>query len=162
MVIVILIISFLLDGILSNYLPSNMSPLFSLIGLIVSYEFFSYDNREFYKYAFILGFCYDMFYTDTFVFYGFLFLLISMAIAGISRFLASSYLNLIIVSIICIILFRTITYFSLLITGNIIYNIDNLLESISSSLIINIIYGLIVKFICNRILKFKKKRKKYY
>ena len=137
-------------------------PLFSLIGLIVSYEFFSLEKKEFYKCAFILGICYDLIYTDTFVFYAFLFMVMSFVIMHISKILPSNYFGLIIVSLICIILFRCTTYFFLIVTGNVRFNLNNLYKSIYNSLLINIIYGFIIKFICNLIVSYKFKRKKYY
>ena len=164
MISAILIISFLLDGVLSNYfsLDGIFIPLFSLIGLVVSYGYFNSDNSKFYIIGFVLGLCYDLIYTDTFVFYASLFLFISFIIVKISKVLASNYLNLIIVSVICIVLFRIITYMLLVITGNVVFNFDSLYRGIYSSIIINIIYGFIVKFICNQIVAFKKRRKRFY
>ena len=164
MIISILVISFLMDGIFSNYVPLNglLIPLFSLVGLIVSYDFFTFEKEEFYKYAFILGLSYDLIYTDTFIFYAFLFMLMAFIIVHVSKILTSNYFGLILVSLICIILFRCITYFFLIITGNVILNIDNLYKGIYSSLLINILYGFIVKCICDFITSSKLRRKKYY
>lgn len=162
MIIVVLIVSFLLDGIISNFLPSNFIPLLSLMGIIVSYEFMSFNNKDFYKYSFITGLCYDLIYTDTFAFYGILFLFISFIITKLSKFLASNYLNMILVSFICIVIFRCMTYFFLFLTGNIILNFDSLFKSIYNSLFVNVIYGFILKFICDFIVSYNLKRKKYY
>lgn len=164
MTISILIISFLMDGIISNYVSFSglFVPLFSLIGLIVSYEFFNFEKESFYKYAFILGLCYDLIYTDTFVFYAFLFMFMAFVVMHVTKILTSNYFGLILVSVICIILFRCITYFFLVITGNAIFNLDNLYKGIYSSFLINIIYGFIVKFICDLIVSYKFKRKKFY
>lgn len=164
MIICVLIVSFLLDGIVSNYVAINgiMVPLFSLIGLIVSYEYFTFDKEEFYKYAFVLGLCYDLIYTDTLVFYAFLFMSLSFIIINISKVLTNNYFGLILVSLICIILFRCVTYFFLIITGNAIFNINNLYKGIYSSLLINLVYGIIVKIICDFIVSSKLRRKKYY
>lgn len=164
MIISILIISFLLDGIVSNYVSFSgfLIPLFSLIGLIVSYEFFKFDKEEIYKYAFALGLCYDLIYTDTFIFYAFLFVFIAFVIIHIYKVLTSNYIGLLLVSIICIILFRCITYFFLIITGNVIFNVDNLYKGIYNSLLINVIYGFLVKFICDFIVSYKLKKRKFY
>ena len=164
MTISILIISFLLDGIVSNYVSLNgiFIPLFSLIGLIVSYEFFTFEKELFYKYAFVLGLCYDLIYTDTFVFYAFLFTFMAFIIMHVSKILTSNYFGLLLVSFICIVLFRCITYFFLVITGNVIFNIDNLYKGIYSSFLINFIYGFIVKLICDFIVSYRFKKKKYY
>lgn len=164
MIISVLVISFLLDGIISNYVPFSgiFIPLFSLIGLIVSYDFFTFDKEEFYKYAFVLGLCYDLIYTDTFVFYAFLFMFMAFIIMNVSKILTNNYLGLILVSLICIVLFRCSTYFFLVITGNVNFNINNLYKSIYSSLFINVIYGFMVKCICDFVVSSKLRRKKYY
>ena len=164
MIIGVFIISFLMDGIVSNYVPIGgvFVPLFSLMGLIVSYEFFTFEKEEYYKYAFILGLCYDLIYTDTFVFYAFLFMFMAFVIMHVFKILASNYLGLFIVSLVCIILFRSITYFFLFITGNVVFKIDNLYKGIYSSLLINIIYGFIVKFVCSFLTLKKFNKKKYY
>ena len=164
MIVSVLIISFLLDGIFSNYVTFNgiFVPLFSLISLVVSYDFITFEKEDFYKYAFVLGLCYDLIYTDTFIFYAFLFMFMVFVIMQISKVLTSNYFGLIIVSLISIILFRCITYFFLIITGNVIFNIDNLYRGIYSSLLINILYGFIVKCICDFIVSRKLRRKKYY
>lgn len=164
MIVSILLISFLMDGIVSNYVHLNgfLVPLFSLIGLIVSYDFFTLDREEFYKYAFILGLCYDLIYTDTFVFYAFLFSLMAFIIIQISKVLTNNYFGLIVLSLICIIIFRSVTYLLLVITGNVIFDINILFKGIYNSILINIIYGIIVKFICDRIISYKKKKRKFY
>lgn len=164
MIIGVLIISFLMDGIVSNYVPFNgfFVPLLSLMGLIVSYEFFTFEKEEYYKYAFILGLCYDLIYTDTFVFYAFLFIFMAFVIMHVSKILTSNYFGLFIVSLVCIILFRIITYFFLIITGNVVFDVNSLYKGIYNSLLINIIYGFIVKFICNFIVLRKLNKKKYY
>ena len=161
MAIAILIISFLLDGVLSNYLPLNYAPLFSIVGLIISYDFTNEKNK-YYISAFILGICYDLIYTNTFIFYGCLFMFIAFIITHISKLLNSNYLNLALSSIICTTVFRTITFFSLFLTGNINLNFIVLYRSIYRSLIVSIIYGIILKLIVSLIDNFKKKRKKYY
>ena len=160
MKIAISIISFLLDGILSNYLPTNgiFMPLFTLMCLIVIYPHFN-DNSWYYKYAFILGIFYDIVYTGTFIFYASVFLLISFIISKLNRTLTESYINLIIISIVSIIIFRTITYLLIVLTGNLSFDFYYLFRGIYSSILINVIYVVILKFITS---KFKRKRNSYY
>ena len=70
----ILIISFLLEGIISNFVPINgfLAPLFTLVALIIIYPLFD-EASEYYKYAFVTGLAYDLFYTDTILFHAIIF-----------------------------------------------------------------------------------------
>ena len=65
--ILILLISFMLDSIVSNLVPlhSLFTPLFSLVSLIVVYPFFYGDKKKFLIYSGIYGFLYDIVYTNT-------------------------------------------------------------------------------------------------
>lgn len=160
----ILIISFLLDGVVSKFLPINsiFYPLFTLVGLICSYSYFYGDKIFYYKCAFVLGFVYDLIYTDTFAFYAFLFLLIAFLITKISSVLNNNYINLVFLTIICIVLFRSITYLLIVITGNISFNAGIWFKGIYSSIILNIIYALILRLFTNFIDMNKRRKKRYY
>ena len=94
----ILIISFILDGIFSNFLPSNsiFNSLFTLVSLIIVYPYFNGNRHDYYKYAFILGLAYDLIYTDTVIFYAFVFLSVSFIISRFMLVLANNYLNIVI------------------------------------------------------------------
>lgn len=165
MKIFIFVVSFLLDGILSNYLPINglFTPLFSLVSLIVVYPYFNGNKRDYYKYAFLLGLLYDLIYTDTLVFHAFLFLFMSFLITKLTLVLSDNYLNLIIITIITIIIFRSVSYILIFITGNINLDYHIFLKGIYSSLILNIIYSVILLFITNFISdKYNIKKNSHY
>lgn len=155
MKVAIIIISFILEGILSNYLPVNgiLAPLFTLVSLVIVYPYFNGNKREYYKYAFFLGLIYDIVYTDTIIYYAFMFLLISYMVTSLMRILSDNYLNLVIITVILIVIFRIITYILMVITGNLIFNYHTLLKGIYNSLLINIIYALLLLFITDTISK---------
>lgn len=156
----ILIISFLLDGVISNYLPVNgiFASLFTLVSLIIVYPYFSGDKRSYYKYAFILGLAYDLIYTDTMIFYAFLFLLLAFIITKFMLVLNDNYLNIVIITIVSIVIFRSITYVLMVITGNVSFNYHLWFKGIYSSILVNIIYALILLFISARFNIRKKSR----
>lgn len=161
----IIIISFLLEGIVSNYIPLNsiFCPLFTLASLIVAYPYFNSDKTLYYKCSFVLGLAYDLIYTDTMIFYAFLFLFISYIITKLSIVLADNYINSIIILMICIILFRVITYILIVMTGNMSFNIHVLFKGIYSSFLANIIYIILLLLITNFIdFKFHIKKKTRY
>ncbi len=152
----IVVISFFLDGIFSNIFPINsvFYPLFTLMSLIIAYPYYS-DNNTYYKFVFFMGALYDLIYTDTFIFYAFVFLLVSMIIAKLSVWLADNYLSLMIITLISITFFKSISYLLMVITGNMKFSFDILFKSIYSSLIVNIIFVIIlnitVTFISKRL-----------
>lgn len=154
MKLIVLIISFFLDGIASNIFPmdSFFSSLFTLVSLIIVYPYFD-DDYIFYKYSFFTGLAYDLIYTNTFVFYAFIFLLLSFIISKLSTVFADNYLNVVIITLISIIVFRSVTYFLIALTGNIKFNINILLEGIYHSLILNVIYVILLNFVVTGICK---------
>lgn len=161
----ILIISFLFDGISSKFLPINgvFYPLFSLVSLIIVYPYFNGDKHNYYKFSFILGFAYDSIYTDTMIFYAFLFLLMAFIITKLMILLNDNYFNVIIITIISIIIFRSITYILIVMTGNISFNYHIWFKSIYSSILANVGYALMLLFITNFISnKFKIKKNSRY
>ncbi len=70
MKIVFLCFSFFLDGILSNFLsflPNTLSfctPLLTLVFLVVIFPLYKKNKKKYFLTAGILGFCYDLFYTN--------------------------------------------------------------------------------------------------
>ncbi len=157
----ILIVSFLLEGVLSKYFPVNyFSSLFGLTALIVSYPYFTSKNVYF-KHAFVYGFLYDLFYTDTLVFYAFVYLFMAFVISKIYLVLPINFLNLIFAICICIFVFRSITYLCFVITGNLSFDFFAYMKSVRDSLIVNLIYGILIYFLTNFISKKMKIRKTY-
>lgn len=142
------LISFFLDGLISNYFSIDgiFYPLFTLMSLIIMYPYYS-DNRIYYKFTFFMGAFYDLIYTDTFIFYAFIFLIVSIVIAKLSVLLADNYLSIMIITLISIILFRTISYVLIVVSGNIKFSFDILFKSIYSSLVLNIIYVILLNII---------------
>ena len=130
MKIFILVFSFLLDGIISYLLPINslFLPLCSLVSLIIIYPYFNGNKKDYYKYTFLFGFLYDLIYTDTLVFYAFLFLFMAFIITKLTLVLSDNYLNLVLITVILIILFRFISYILIFITGNISFDYHILLR----------------------------------
>lgn len=154
---VILIISFLLEGIISNFVPINgfLVPLFTLVTLIVIYPLFN-EHGEYYKYAFVTGFLYDLFYTDTIIFHAIIFCFMAFIITRLNLVFSDNYINVLIIMIVCILTYRVITYGLLVLVSSTPFNFVTLIFSILKSLIINLIYSALIFFV---IKKFSKKNK---
>ena len=145
---VTVVISFLLEGVFSNFVSINgfFVPLFTLTSLIIIYPF-SLEKEKYYKYAFITGLMYDLFYTDTIVFHAIIFCLIAYIVVKFNLVLSDNYINELIILILCILIYRTLTYSLLVLIGNLSFDIYDLLFSFIKSLSSNLIYGIILFFI---------------
>lgn len=151
---IILIISFLLEGIVSNYVPLNglFVPLFTLIALIVIYPLFE-EISEYYRYAFVTGLIYDLFYTDTIVFHAIIFCFMAALISRLNLVLSDNYINLLIIIAICILFYRVITYTLLVLVSNVSFDFLALVFSILNSLILNLLYSAVLFFVIKRLQK---------
>ena len=103
--IIIMIISLILDGILTNYLPylvndlSLFTPLLTLTIIFIIYPFYRKNKKKYLIVVFILGIIYDLFYTNLLFFNGVLFLIIAIISMTIYKNLEVSYLRLLILGI---------------------------------------------------------------
>lgn len=150
----ILIISFFLQGILSKYISINtnvLNLLFPIVALIIIYPFFRKNNKKYYTYALIYGFLYDLIYTDTFIFYAGLFLIIGFIISILNIIFSNNIINIGFITALVITIYRTITYIILVIINYLNFDINILFKSIYSSLLLNVIYAIIIYFISDKI-----------
>ena len=148
-----IIISFVFDSIISNFISLNtlFAPLFTLMSLIIVYPYFNGKHKNFLITSFFTGVAYDIIYTNTIVIHGLLFLAIGFIIIRLNVIFSNNYLNVVIMAIISIIIYRLVSYGLLLITNNISFNWIILLKSIYQSFIINVIYILLAFMITDRI-----------
>ena len=89
-------ISFILDGICSNYFVT----IFTILTLI-----FIYDNDNKYIYTLIAGILYDVIYTDTLFLNTFVFFFLTFLIEKIFKYIRYNLINVILVSILLIVLY---------------------------------------------------------
>lgn len=149
MIVLISIFSFLLDGILSRYiLPTSLFlPLFTIVSLVIIYPYFNNNNLKYFRYVAIIGLLYDITYLNTLFFNFFIFVIIGFVVGLFNYLLSNNLCTSIIMSIITIILYRIINYLFVVIFKNYSFDFMDLLESIYSSLILNIIYCIIIYII---------------
>ncbi len=161
--IIIIAISLILDGILSNYLPylvndlSLFTPLFTLVSISLLYPYYRKKEKYFFIMIFITGFVYDLFYTNLLFVNGLLFLLIAYISKLIYRNYEMDYLKLIIYIALVVVVYETATVLIILIFNLVPVTLTKLLYKISHSLILNIIYGELIYFILNILPKKYKK-----
>ncbi len=153
MVVAVLIISFILDSLISNFIPLNsiLMPLFTIMSLIIIYPYFNNNKSKYLLACFTTGMLYDLIYTNTIIIHAFLFLVIGFIIIRLNLVLSNNWLNVAIMAIIIIIIYRIIAYGLLLITANITFNFFTLFKSIYSSLLLNFIYVVLAFIITDKV-----------
>lgn len=147
----IVIVSFILDNIVSNFLNYNsiFNPLFTLLSLVLIYPSFNKRSNNCYIYVFILGFIYDVAITNTLFLNAFIFILLAYFIKLIFNKIPYNYLSVLIITLCSIIYYRVITYAVLIILNYLDFNLFYLFKSIYTSILLNIIYISILYLIIN-------------
>lgn len=143
--ILVIILSFLLEENLSNYIPINtnfFNIMFIISSLIIISELIINQNH-FYLIAILMGLFYDLIFTNRLGFSVLTFLLTAIFIKNINK-LVKTKLN-IIKYIIILIFYRIISYLILLLVGYLDFSISKLFISIYSSIILNLFYIIILK-----------------
>lgn len=142
----IVIVSFLLDSIISNFvgIHSNICiPLFTLTSLVIIFTYYNRE-KEYFKLCLFIGILYDIVFTNTLFINAGLFLIVGFITKILNYYLSNNVINNTIMLIINIFVYRFIM-FSILVLAN-ITNFDFFLffESFYSSLLLNIIYSVII------------------
>ena len=155
--IIVLIISILLDGIITNFLPflvndlSIFTPLLTVVSIFIIYPFYRKHEKKYFIILFILGIIYDLLYTNLLFFNGILFLGIGL----LSKYLYKNYevtpLRLIIYTIIIIVSYESLTGLILFMFRVVPVTFYKVWYKIIHSLLLNIIYIEIVYLIINLI-----------
>ena len=160
MKIIIVIVSFLLEGVISNFISINgyLAPLFTLVSLIMIYPLFE-ESTHYYKYAFLTGLAYDLFYTDTIIFHAIIFCFMAFIIMRLNLVLSDNFINVLIIIALSILVYRVLTYGLLVFINSMDFDFKVLGFSILKSMILNLFYGSVLFVL---IQKFKKKRKYNY
>ena len=162
-VIIYVIISFLLDGIISNILPFNLvdpsyfKTIYSVISLVIIYNYF--DNHQKYLTILItLGIFFDIIYTNTFILNIIVFLIIYIVLSNLDYIITTNIFTINLKSIVCISTYHITTYIILLLANYNNYSIKLLGLILIRSIIMTIIYTTISYLIMNKIYEYKRIR----
>ena len=162
---IIMLMSFILENGWSLIFYKNTSlflSVFSVISIFIVYPLYNNNNKKYYVSCFIYGLVYDIVFTNTIFLNAFIFLFIAFIISKIYKLFNLNTFNTIIVTISTIILYRFINYLIIVMIDNLDFDYTLLLKSIYSSLIVNVIYVLVLKFIVNKICdKFNVRKAKF-
>lgn len=160
---IIMTISLLLDGILTNYLPylentiSIFTPLFTVVTIFIIFPLYYKKEKQYFITIFLLGIIYDLFYTNLLFFNATLFLIIGILTKFLYKNYEVNYFKLIIYITIVIISYESLTGTILFLFQIVPVTFFKVLYKITHSLLINIIYAELVFLIINCIPKKYKK-----
>lgn len=155
-IIVYTIISFLLDGLLSNYMsiniinPSYFRTIYSVISLVIIFNYFDNDTK-YLKILLIIGILFDIVYTNTFLLNIIIFLIIYIIIKKINIFIPNNIFTINLKSFLSITIYHTLSYIILLLANYQNYPFKYLLLILSRSIIMTIIYTTISYFLLKKI-----------
>ena len=160
--LIILILSFILDGILTNFLPyielSLFTPLLTLVSIFLIYPFYKKTELRYFVTLIILGILYDLFYTNLLFFNAILFLIIGFITKIIYKNLDINFIKLIIYIIGIIIIYELTTGLIIFIFNLVPITITKILYKITHSILLNVIYAELIYLVLKIIpKKFKKK-----
>lgn len=151
--IIIMILSLLLDGLLTNFLPylvndlTYFTPLLTLVTIFLIYPFYRKKEKKYYITVFIMGIIYDLFYTNLLFLNATLFLLIALLTRLIYKNYEVAPLRLILYIIILITVYEGVQGLILWIFQVVPVTITKVFYKITHSLLLNILYSEIIYLI---------------
>lgn len=156
---IVFIISFILDGLISNFTNTYYNnstllfPMFSIISLILIYPFFNNNDKNYLKTVTIFGLLYDIVYTNTLFLNMLTFFIIGIIIKFIYLLIPTNSISNALSSVFIITVYCILNIVILNILNYNVYHLSDLFYIVTHALIINIIYTLIGYFILNYISK---------
>ena len=165
-IVIYVIISFLLDGLISNFInpdianPSYLKTIYSLVALVISYNYFD-NEKKYLKILLILGILFDIVYTNTFLLNIFIFIVIYFILRFLNIYINNNLITINLKTILAIIIYHSLSYLILLLTNYHHYPLKLLLLVILGSIIMTIIYTTISHLFIKKIYyqKYSKKIK---
>lgn len=155
-IIIYLILSFLLDIIVSLYTPASITSInyfitiYSIVSLVITYHYFE-NYKKYYIILIIMGILFDILFTNTFILNIFIFIIISLILKNLDYIIPNNAFTINIKSLISIYTYHIITYLLLLITHYQAYPISILLSVLIKSTIMTIIYTTISYLLIKKI-----------
>lgn len=158
--IIYIIISFILENILSNIFITtlnNVSPfttIYTIIALVVIYPYFASDKKYFLL-VIIFGFLFDTIYTSTILLNLTIFLVISLLIKTLNNIISDNIIMTNIISLISVATYHILTFIILNIVTSKSYSIILLGKILTHSIIMTIIYTsisyIIIKYLYSKL-----------
>lgn len=163
MTIILMIISLLLDGLITNFLPylsnqlSIFTPLLTLTTIFIITPLYQKKDKKYYILLFIFGIIYDLFYTNLLFLNAILFTIIGFISKYINKNYEITHIRLIIFLILIIAIYESSYALILWIFQLVPITLSKVIYKIIHSLLLNCIVGEILYIIINKIPKKYKK-----
>lgn len=155
MLYILIILSFLLETSFTNILSVNsyFIPQFLITSLVILYPYFKNNKLNFFLICIVFGYIYDVSFINSTYINTISFGVCSLAIMILNKYFNLNIYSLSIINILIIALFRIISYLLLLMPYYSKFNLSVLIESIYSSILINLIYGVFLYLISSKTIK---------
>ena len=156
--VISLIISFLLQGLISNFVPFTinnlfiLSTVFVLVNFVVLQEYYE-DDKKFIILIIIFGILMDIVYNSTSLLSVFIFLVIFYVNKGLNFLLPYNIMTVNLFSIISIIIYHIITFLFLILLRFDSFSFMVLLKIIGCNIIMTIIYTSLLYYLIEIIVK---------
>lgn len=151
--VVILVVSFFLDGILSNFLPymvgdlSLFTPMVTVVSLIMVYPFFRKRLQQYFISCFVVGLCYDFMYTNLLFYNAILFTVLGLVIFLLYKYIRPTWISLLLFVVIVIGIYESMNAIVILSFHLVPMTFYRLMYKISHSLLFNLCYAEVLYFI---------------
>ena len=155
-IIIYLIISFLLDSIISLYIPASLTPLsyfktiYTLVSLVVIFNYFE-NSKKYLIITIILGALFDTVYTNTFLLNIVIFIVVYFLLTELDYIIPNNLFTINIKSLSALYTYHILTYIILLLTHYNSYSFSILLNILMKSTIMTIIYTTISYLLIKKI-----------
>ncbi len=153
--LIIITLSLILDGILSNIFPytvNNLSlftPLLTLISIYLIYPFYKKKENKYILTIFLTGIIYDLLYTNLIFYNAITFTIIGIISKYIYKHYEINYLNIIIQIILIVTIYESLNALIIILFNLVPMSISRLFYKITHSLLLNIIYSELLLLIIN-------------
>ncbi len=156
---IIIIITIILDYLLSYFIPSyfNNLTLFYPMLTLTLVIFLHNKTSNYFKTIFIIGFIYDLLFSYIFLFNSLIFLLFGKLVKKIDKLIRTNYLVNILLVIVCIFLYDLILFMLVKLSNYNVVTLSDLFYKFKNSIILNVLY-----FSLLSIIKIPNKKKKEY
>ena len=150
--IIIIIISLLLDGLLTNFFPyvgslSIFTPLLTVVAISIVYPLFRKKENKYLLTLFIVGIIYDLLYTNLYFIDGVLFFIIGLISIKLYKYLEIDNIKILLLSLIVIVVYEVLLFLIIFVFRITDVTLFRLIYKISHTILLNILYGEILYII---------------
>ncbi len=150
-------VSFLLEGIFSYYIPISTAywlPVPTLLSICFCHIYFL-KHKNYIWFCFLFGILYDIVFTNTLFLHGTLFVVMGFISQKICRLISHTWYQFFLFILVLVAIYRLFTYIILITTGYFPFELSYFLSITMASFLWNLIYGIILYGIDYFILKRK-------